>query len=150
MGLVEVGEVAAVFMESRQNLPAQTVAQRQAARDLIGILREDGVLPGRARYVRARNRKEERCRRADQKISKGVRLHWRGPTEVRLKGELTEVVRRQERLDIRIAQPPRIKARLERVLAHAVAHVVGELERLRLRDARFVAADWCEPGARAE
>ncbi len=53
VALVEVGEVAAIFVEARQYLPAQTVAQRQPAVYLILILREEAVLCGRTADVRA-------------------------------------------------------------------------------------------------
>ena len=131
-------------MKARQYLPAQPIAKGQPAAELVFILSKEAVLPGGSPNIRTRDCEEERGRRALQKVSEGT------PSEVRLEGELAEIIRGEEELDIEVTHASDVGADLQRVLAYGVGHIVCELYCLGLGDTCLVSTNWSEASSSAE
>src|SRR5215469_16257855 len=134
-------------MKAWQHLPTQTIAQRKFAVHLELILRKNAVLPRRSAYIRARYRKVQRSRRTLQKIAE--RISGEGP----LKDEVAEIirsVRRSKALQVEVPNAANISADLQRVLSKRPRHVIGNLQRLRLSDARLVTPNRSKPNPRTE
>ena len=142
--LVEVGEVAAVLLEGRQDLVAEAVAEGDFAAQLELILGEEAPLGGGSADVGAGDGEESGRRGAEQEVAEGV------GAGVGLEGEGTEVVGGQEELDVEVAHAANVDAALEGVASDGDGEVVGELLGLRLGGAGLVAADGCEAGAGVE
>src|ERR1700727_693423 len=144
VSLFKVCQIASVFGEAWEDLPAQAVTECEPAAELVFILAEEAVLPSCSGHVGAGNRKEDRCGQPFKKVSKSVAGKcW-------LKSELPEIIGRQERFNVGIANSASINTSLQSVLASRPAQIVGQLERLRLRHAGLVAANGSESGAGAE
>src|ERR1700721_895505 len=142
--LIKIRQVAAVLMEAGHDLPAETIVDRQLTGELNLILCKDAVLPCGATYIGTRYSKEERCGITLKKVTKGISC------EVRLKRKQTEIVGRQEGLDVEVTYAAHVNAGLHGVPTPGIRDVVCELQGLRLSYSRLVPSDWSEASSRAE
>src|ERR1035438_10482624 len=101
VALIEVRQIPSVFVEAGQNLPAQAITQREPARDLEFVLTEKAILPCRSGHVRAGDRKENIRGQPLQKVAERV-AGEDGLAGGIGKGELAEIIRRQDSLNIGI------------------------------------------------
>ena len=107
-------------------------------------MREGAVLPRRSADIRAGDGEEDICGRTFQEIAKGI------SRESGLKGELTKIVRWQERFDIEVANAPDVDARLERMSSDGIGEIVGELQGLGLSYTCLIPADGSKACSGAE
>src|SRR6202012_5429364 len=130
-----------------QQLPAQPVAQGQAAVYLVLVLRKQAELGRGSPYIRAGDSEVERGRSAFEKISKCI------SREIRLKDKAAEIIGcklRSKAFQVEITHPPYVDSTLHRVLAKSPCQVIAELGRLGLRDARLISANGRKTGAGVE
>src|ERR1700730_17116508 len=111
------------------------------------ILRKEAVLGCATTYVRTGNREVQSCRRTFQEISKCI------SGEGWLKDKTSEIIRgerRREALEVEVSHSANIQPTFQSMFAEGEGHIVAELGRLRLRDARLVSANRCKAGTSAE
>src|ERR1035438_7940535 len=101
VSLIEVRQIPSVFVEAGQNRPAKAITQREPARDLEFVLTEKAILPCRSGHVRAGDRKENIRGQPLQKVAERV-AGEDGLAGGIGKGELAEIIRRQDSLNIGI------------------------------------------------
>src|SRR6202012_5878680 len=69
VSLIKVRKIAAIFLETGKDLPAQTVAERQTAVYLIFVLSEEAILCSSSADIWAGDSEVQRSRSAFKKIA---------------------------------------------------------------------------------